>query len=192
MEKDNDLETFLILIVDDEPKNIQLLGSILKSNGYQVEFATDGEKALDWLFTKAFDLVLLDVMMPGISGFEVCQRMKADKRIMHIPVVFLTAKTETEDIVKGFEVGGTDYVTKPFRTPELLARIKTHVEIKTLRGLIPVCAHCKRVRDDDGFWKQIESYIEQHSNAHFSHGVCEDCARELYGHQRWYKEKKNN
>nr|WP_320189874.1 response regulator [uncultured Desulfobacter sp.] len=186
-----ELEGFSILIVDDEPKNIQLLGSILKQNGYQVEFATDGEKALDWLNNKNFDLVMLDVMMPGLNGYEVCERIKANKQMMHIPVIFLTAKTETEDIVKGFEVGGTDYITKPFRTPELLARVKTHVEIKTLRGLIPICASCKKVRDDDeGLWQKLEAYIEKYSYAHFSHGLCEECFEKLYSHQPWYNRSK--
>lgn len=180
-------ERFSILIVDDEPRNIQILGTILKKNGYQVEFATDGRKALDWLNSKNFDLVMLDVMMPGLDGYEVCERIKANTRMMHIPVIFLTAKTETEDIVKGFEAGGTDYITKPFKAAELLARVKTHVEIKTLRGLIPICAHCKKIRDDDkGMWKQLEAYIEKHSYAHFSHGLCEECAETLYGHQPWF------
>ena len=159
----------------------------MRSNGYDVEFATDGEKALDWMNNKNFDLVLLDIMMPGLSGYEVCKRMKADRRKSHIPVIFLTARTETDDIVKAFDVGGADYVAKPFKTPELLARIKTQVEIKILRGLIPICANCKKIRDEEGLWKEIEVYIERHSNAQCSHGICDECFEKLYGSQEWYK-----
>lgn len=190
MNNNSNEKRFSILIVDDEPKNIQLLGSILKGNDYDVEFATDGGKALEWMDDKDFDLVLLDIMMPGLNGYEVCERIRADKRKSHVPVIFLTAKTETDDIVKAFAVGGTDYVTKPFKTPELLARIKTHVEIKTLRGLIPICASCRKVRDEEGLWQQMESYIERHTNAFFSHGICHECAEKLYGDRKWFRKMK--
>jgi DNA-binding response OmpR family regulator len=190
MATDNGCGAFSILIVDDEPKNIQLLGNILKTNGYDVEFATDGETALDWLKARGFDLVLLDIMMPGLNGYEVCEKIKADKRIAHIPVIFLTAKTETEDVVKAFDAGGVDYVSKPFKTPELLARIRTHIEIKTLRALIPICSSCGNVRDEKGLWKRLESYVEQYSETKFSHSLCEKCADELYGNMAWYKKRK--
>lgn len=180
---------FSILIVDDEPNNIQLLGSLLKENGYEVEFALNGEKAMNWLRSRPFDLVLLDVMMPGINGYEVCRQIKDDFLLRHIPIIFLTAKSEIDDIVEGFEAGGADYITKPFKSPELLARVKLHMEIKTLRGLIPICSKCKNVRNDTGTWERIESYIQSRSPALFSHGLCPDCAERLYGHEVWYKKK---
>ncbi len=186
----NDIKPFLILIVDDEPRNIQMLGSILKSNGYRTEFATNGEKALDWLKHKEFDLILLDIMMPGMDGYEVCKKIKANKYISHIPIIFLSAKTESEDIVNAFSAGGTDYVTKPFNTPELLARIKTHVEIKTLRGLIPICVNCKKLKNKEGVWQQIEAYFHAHTDALLSHGLCHECAEKLYGSEQWYKDRK--
>lgn len=178
---------FSILIVDDEPKNIQLLGSLLREKGYLVEFALDGARALSWLDAKPFDLVLLDIMMPGMDGYEVCRRIKENLGTRHIPVIFLTAKTEIEDIVKGFEVGGTDYVTKPFKSPELLARVKVRVEMKLLRGLIPICAKCKSVRDDKGSWERIEAYIQSRSQALFTHSLCPHCAEAMYGKEPWYK-----
>lgn len=178
---------FSILIVDDEPNNIQLLGSLLRENNYEVEFALNGEKALKWLQSKPFDLVLLDVMMPGTNGFDVCRQIKADLSLRHIPIIFLTAKSEIDDIVEGFEAGGADYITKPFKSPELLARVKLHVEIKTLRGLIPICSKCKNVRNDKGAWERIESYIQSRSPALFSHGLCPDCAERLYGQEAWFK-----
>ena len=181
---------FSILIVDDEAKNVQLLGNLLMENGYDVEFAMDGEKALEWIRSRPFDLVLLDIMMPGMDGYTVCAKLKKDKTKQHIPVIFLTAKTRTEDIVKGFEVGCSDYISKPFRTPELLARVKKEVELKVLRGLIPICANCKDIRDDQGTWNKIEVYIEKHSSALFSHGMCPKCIKELYGNEDWYKKNR--
>ncbi len=181
---------FSILIVDDEPKNIQLLGNLLKDNQYKVEFATSGEEAIDWIYNYSFDLVLLDIMMPGMSGYDVCRTIKSDSTKKHIPIIFLTAKADSEDIVKGFEVGGSDYITKPFQSLELLARIKVHVEIKTLRGLIPICSKCKDIRDDKGAWEKIEVYVQQYSEALFSHGICPKCMDELYGNEAWYKAMK--
>jgi len=131
-------------------------------------------------------------MMPEMDGYEVCVKLKSDKRYKHIPVIFLTAKAETEDIVKGFEVGGVDYVTKPFIAAELLARVKTHVEIKTLKGLLPICAKCKKIRDEEGFWSQMESYFKKHTDADFTHGICEDCADELYKDTNWYQKGKSS
>ncbi len=190
----NDLPTpaFAILIVDDEPRNIQLLGSLLKEHNYEVEFAMNGLQALEWTANKQFDLILLDIMMPEMDGYEVCKKLKANSANRHIPVIFLTAKTETEDIVRGFEVGGSDYITKPFRPPELLARVKVQVEIKMLRGLLPICANCKNIRDDQGAWNQIEAYLEKHSTALFSHSMCPHCVDKFYGDQTWYKKLRKN
>ncbi len=179
--------SFSVLIVDDEPKNIQLLGSLLKENKYDVEFALNGEKALEWTINKPFDLILLDIMMPEMDGYAVCEKLKSKQQTKHIPIIFLTAKTETEDIVKGFEVGGSDYITKPFKAPELLARLKMHVEMKILRGLLPICANCKKIRDDKGTWNEVEVYVQEHSAALFSHGMCSNCLEKLYGDQAWYK-----
>lgn len=189
MTKEQNKEFFSILIVDDEPKNIQLLGNLLEENGYDIEFAMDGEGAIKWLEKKNFDLILLDIMMPGMDGFELCEKIKNNISLMHIPIIFLTAKTDTEDILKAFEMGGSDYVTKPFRPLELLARVKQQVEMKTLRGLIPICANCKSIRDDKGAWSQIEAYIQEHSAALFSHGMCPTCMEQLYGEQDWFKNK---
>lgn len=183
---------FSILIVDDEPKNIQLLANILSNYGYEIEFAMNGEEALNWVASRNFDLILLDVMMPGMDGFEVCRKIKGTAATAHMTVIFLTAKTDSEDIVQGFESGGSDYITKPFKTPELLARIKLHVEMKILRGFIPICASCKNIRDTDGGWNQLETYIQEHSLALFSHGLCPDCTEQLYGDQEWFKKNNNS
>ena len=125
-----DLKNAEILIVDDNPKNLQVLSNILVQQGYSIEFATDGYQAIDWMENKPFDLILLDVMMPEIDGFEVCQKLKKKKEFNGIPIIFLTAKTDKESIIKGFESGGQDYITKPFDSHELLARVETHLILK--------------------------------------------------------------
>jgi sigma-B regulation protein RsbU (phosphoserine phosphatase) len=122
-----------ILIVDDTPSNIQILANILKDKGYQLSIATNGKQALEVLGKIRPDLILLDVMMPELDGFETCKRIKSDAGLRDIPVIFLTAKAETSDIVTGFEVGAVDYVGKPFNAHELLARINTHLIIDQLR-----------------------------------------------------------
>lgn len=179
----------MILIVDDKPQNLQFLGNLLTQEGYEPAAVLSGRQALDFLQTTLPDLILLDIMMPELNGFEVCRRMKKDMRTRHVPVIFLTALTDTEDVVKGFEEGGVDYVTKPFRAAELLARIKTHIELKTLRGMLPICAKCKSIRDDEGFWNEIADYLQTHSEVLFTHSLCPACCKELYGDQDWYTDE---
>jgi class 3 adenylate cyclase len=122
-----------ILIVEDAPANIQTLTAILKEKGYQISVATNGKQALEVLARVQPDLILLDVMMPEMDGFETCRRLKAAGQWRQIPVIFLTSKTETTDIVQGFELGAVDYVAKPFNAHELLARVNTHLTMDELR-----------------------------------------------------------
>jgi adenylate cyclase len=122
-----------ILVVEDAPANIQVLSATLKEKGYQVSVATSGQKALELVTRLRPDLILLDVMMPDIDGFETCRRLKASAATNDIPVIFLTARTDTADIVRGFELGAVDYVAKPFNAHELLARVNTHLTIDRLR-----------------------------------------------------------
>ncbi|MBF0496540.1 MAG: response regulator [Deltaproteobacteria bacterium] len=199
-EKKNERKS-LILIVDDVPMNLQVLGNILSQENYQIAVATNGRQALSLTENVTPDLILLDVVMPEVDGFEVCRILKSDDRTADIPIIFLTAKSESEDIVKGFELGAVDYLTKPFSTPELLARVRTHLElkkskdlqneliarlkdaltqVKQLTGLIPICSHCKRIRDDAGYWQQVEAYIARYSEAQFSHSICPECLDTYY------------
>ncbi len=122
----------LVLIVDDVPKNIQLLGNILNNEGYDIIIAENGKEALERISDVLPDIILLDIMMPEMDGYETCKRLKENDRTRDIPVIFLTAKTEMEDIVKGFNAGSVDYVTKPFNSKELMARVKTHITLKKL------------------------------------------------------------
>jgi len=117
-----------ILIVDDVLENIQVAMNILKEDSYDFSFAMSGDEALKLIKENQFDLILLDIMMPGIDGFEVCRRIKEDELFQDIPIIFLTAKSDIDSIAKSFEVGGIDYIVKPFHALELLARVKTHME----------------------------------------------------------------
>jgi DNA-binding response OmpR family regulator len=117
----------VVLIVDDVPENLAVLSDALDEAGHTVLVATDGASALERLLLVMPDLILLDAVMPGIDGFETCRRMKLMDSARDVPVVFMTGLTETEHVVRGFEVGGIDYVTKPIRPAEVLARISTHV-----------------------------------------------------------------
>ncbi len=122
-----------ILVVDDVTKNLQVVGSMLRNAGYEVMPTTSGAQALERVRVQLPDLILLDLMMPEMDGLEVCKRLKADAALRQIPVIFLTASNEMEHLVQGFEVGAVDYVTKPFNPPELLARVRTHVELRQAR-----------------------------------------------------------
>jgi adenylate cyclase len=121
-----------ILIIDDAPANIQTISTILKERGYNLNIATNGRQGLDALERIRPDLILLDIMMPEMDGFETCRRIKASTAWREIPIIFLTAKTDTADIVRAFELGAVDYVAKPFNAHELLARVNTHLTLDHL------------------------------------------------------------
>ncbi|PWC46670.1 diguanylate cyclase [Azospirillum sp. TSA6c] len=124
-----------ILVVDDIPSNVHVLSRILKDD-YDIYFATDGEKALDLVQARMPDLVLLDIMMPGMDGFEVCRRIKADPAIHDIPVIFISAKSEVEDETRGLEVGAIDFITKPISPPIVKARVRNHLLLKRQTDLL--------------------------------------------------------
>lgn len=168
---------------------------------YLVAVATHGAMVFEVIAKRRPDIILLDVMMPEIDGYEVCRRLKASLDTKEIPIIFLTAKTETEDIVKGFDLGAADFITKPFRAKELLARVQTHntltrlqqnlkrknkeledalANIKTLSGLLPICSYCKRIRNASGAWEYIEQFIRSHTTADFTHSICPECSREHF------------
>jgi len=190
-----------ILIIDDHPATRKLLGEILGSL-YNVLLASNGQEALDVVRDNPLiDLILLDIIMPGMNGYEVCQRLKEDKQTLDIPVVFLTVMEEDHNEARGFAVGVTDYIIKPISRLRLLARVKNQLalrqkqremeiknrelqaaldQIKTLQGILPICSFCKQIRNDQGAWQRLEEYIQHHSEAEFSHGVCPKCAQKHY------------
>ena len=127
---------FNILIVDDVIENIQVAMNILKEDSYNFSYAKSGEDALSLLKENSFDLVLLDIMMPGIDGYEVCRRLQKDSKYFDVPIIFLTAKADTDSMAQGFDVGGVDYIIKPFHANELLARVKTHLELYKAKQIL--------------------------------------------------------
>ena len=211
-----------ILVIDDQIANLEVIQECLAVEGFTVLVAQDGASGLEQASYAQPDLILLDVMMPSMDGFETCRRLKTAEQTSAIPVIFMTVLDDISDKVSGFAVGGVDYITKPFQLAEVLARVRTHVtlrdlqrqlaaqnaqlrqeiaerkraesereqlivelqaalaNIKTLRGLLPICASCKQIRDDRGYWTEVEVYIRDHTEVEFSHGLCPDCAKKLY------------
>jgi CheY-like chemotaxis protein len=177
----------LVLIVDDLQSNIKVVGETLKIDGYRITAATSGKQAIHLCQKLKPDLILMDVMMPEMNGYETCKEIKKLKNCTDIPIIFLTAKNNTEDLVEAFDAGGVDFITKPFKALELLARVKLHIEllhakreIKTLKGFLPVCASCKSIRDDSGDWVTLERYLQIHTDVELTHGLCPKCLKDLY------------
>lgn len=125
-----------VLIIDDTPDNIQVLASILSEKNVSLSYASSGQKALAAIHENLPDLILLDITMPGMDGFQVCKELKSHPKTAEIPVIFLTARVEPEDVLKGFQMGAVDYVTKPFNAQELVSRVYTHLELKHSKDLI--------------------------------------------------------
>lgn len=190
----------VILVVDDVTENVQVLGDLL-SKQYEIYFALDGNQALEQARRVKPDLILLDVMMPVMDGYEVCRRLKESEEFREIPVIFISALDQPEHESQGLELGAVDYITKPFNSKLVLIRVQNHLKmkfqhdqllaraieledalakIKILSGIIPICSSCKKIRDDAGYWQQVEEYISRYSEAVFSHGICNDCAKKLY------------
>ena len=128
-----------ILVIDDNPSNIDFLLGLL--TGYDISAAVDGERALDQIAQEMPDLILLDVSMPGMDGYEVCSIIKSNPKTKDIPVLFLSANTDAESVIKGFDAGGVDYITKPYRPREVLARVETHLKLKQLRDELEKLAY---------------------------------------------------
>jgi DNA-binding response OmpR family regulator/DNA-binding CsgD family transcriptional regulator len=126
----------LILIVDDSVTNLQVLGSMLRDNGYKTAVAEDGEAALVFVRRRKPDLILLDIAMPGLDGFEVCARLTEDPDLASIPVIFLSVRTETSEKVRAFKCGGVDYITKPFQREEVVARIDAHLQLQKTKKML--------------------------------------------------------
>jgi len=190
-----------ILIAEDDPVSRRVLEATLLKWGYQVATTSNGTEA--WEALNAPDaprLAILDWMMPGIDGVEICRRarLRADPGPLHI--ILLTARGRKEDVIAGLQAGADDYVTKPFDQEELKARVQVGLRIvdlqtmlaarvaeleealtrvRQLRGLLPICSYCKKVRDDSNYWQQVEQYVSTHADVQFSHGICPDCYRKV-------------
>jgi phosphoserine phosphatase RsbU/P len=172
-----------ILIADDDRLSTTMLGRTLDQWGFEVIVAHDGAAAWEAIVAeKPPALAILDWMMPQIDGIDLCRRVRATALRSPVYLILLTARNSRADLVAGLEAGADDYLTKPFDPDELRARI--HVgrrtlaliaNIKRLTGLLPICSYCKRIRSDHDYWEQVESYITEHTDALFTHGVCPSC-----------------
>ena len=191
-----------ILVVDDDPDVLFATARIIQQAGYQVFKASTGRECLLKAKENKPDLILLDVVMPDVNGIELCRQIKADSLFESTFVVLVSgSKTASEEQADGLDIGADGYIIRPIPNRELLARVNALVrilvaererdrlivelkealaKIKTLQGLLPICSYCKKIRDDKGYWNQIERYIGERSDTQFSHGICPECAEKYY------------
>ncbi len=189
-----------VLLAEDELVSRCLLEAAVAGWGYEVVTAEDGNRAWELLQgPEAPRLAVLDWMMPGLTGVEVCRRLRDLPGSQASYVLLLTSRDAPEDVVAGLDSGASDYLTKPFNRQELQARLRVGrrivelqqsladrvrqleqalAQVRELQGLLPICCYCKKVRNDDNYWQQVEHYLAEHSSVRFSHGICPDCVRE--------------
>ncbi|MGI9069273.1 MAG: response regulator transcription factor [Pyrinomonadaceae bacterium] len=190
-----------ILIAEDDPVSRRVLEATLEKFGYEVVVAADGAEA--WAVLQCHNapsLAILDWMMPELDGVEICRRLRGIPNATPPYLILLTAKFGKENVVAGLDAGANDYLTKPFDRAELRARVRVGAQVlelqtnlaarvseledalaqvKQLQGLLPICSYCKKIRDEQNFWQRIDSYITDHADVQFSHGICPDCYREV-------------
>ena len=187
-----------ILIAEDEPLSRRLLQHVLTEHGHEVIVTADGSQAWEVLQSDdAPHLAVVDWMMPGLTGLQLCNLVHEAPDADLKYLILLTAKGEKAGIVRGLAAGANDYVTKPFDKDELRARVDVGVRmiqlqirladriselqealahVNQLKGIIPICAQCKKIRDDQNYWQRVEKYIAKNVDAKFTHGLCPDCA----------------
>jgi phosphoserine phosphatase RsbU/P len=185
-----------ILIADDDPVSRRVLEITLRRWEYDVVVTVDGPSAWYALQHERVALALLDWMMPGFDGLELCRKIRATPALANLYVILVTARASKADVVAGLDGGADDYVTKPFDREELRARLQvgrrilslqhrlgeqvrelqdTLAQVKQLQGLLPICSYCKKIRDDSNYWQQVETYVAERSAARFSHSICPTC-----------------
>lgn len=186
-----------VVIAEDDAVSRRILETLLHNWGYEVTTTLDGAAAWDVLREPdAPSLVILDIMMPGIDGLELCRRLRQSQASIPPYIILLTATQGVKEIVKGIEAGADDYLTKPYDRDELRVRVQVGARIielqtklaervaelevaldhvKQLQGILPICSYCKKIRNDRNYWQNVESYVSDHSQAEFSHGICPSC-----------------
>jgi phosphoserine phosphatase RsbU/P len=186
-----------LVVADDDPVTRRLLEGLLSKLGFQVVLAKDGIEALAILTGEdPPPLAILDWMMPGMTGIDVCRKLRHRASSGPTYVLIVTSREQTEDLVAALDAGADDYVTKPFQVEELKARVGVGLRVATLQrrladrvtelehalahvtrlqGLLPICMYCKKIRNDQNYWTQVETYVSDHSGARFSHSICPDC-----------------
>ena len=244
MEMNRELNlNIVILIAEDSHTQAAHLKHTLEKYNYKVVVTYDGKEAYKNIKQNKPTIVISDVLMPGIDGYELCKRIKSDRQLRHIPVILPTQLSDPKDIIRGLECEADHFITKPYNEDFLLSHIqyvlvnkelwksavaemgieiffagqkhfvtsdrmqildllfstyeavlhknneleKANTELKKsletiqrLKGLIPICSHCKKIRNDDGYWQQLEVFFREHSDAEFTHGLCPDCEKEVY------------
>jgi DNA-binding response OmpR family regulator len=197
-----------VLVADDDPEVLLMTSEILSRAGYDVIQASTGKECLESAVSQHPDLVLLDVVLPDVTGMKVCRQIKTDPALRDIFVILVSGVRVSSDFqTDGLNVGADGYIVKPIPNRELVARVQSMerikraeqallerekeqtrlieelkealAEVKTLKGFIPICASCKKIRDDKGYWSQLEAYISEHTGAEFSHSLCPDCEKEF-------------
>lgn len=193
----------LVLIVDDSAPTRVAFARILERAGFEVKTAPDGEAGLAAARNARPDLILTDSVMPKVDGPELCRRIKADPELRSTLVVVCSAsRTSSAEQADGLDAGADGYIAQPISNREFVSRVKSMMrikqaederdrliaelqdalaQVKALSGIIPICMHCKNIRDDQGYWNRLEQFITEHSEAQFSHGLCPSCAEEHYG-----------
>jgi phosphoserine phosphatase RsbU/P len=185
-----------VLVADDEPMGALMLSRSLERWGLEVVVTNDGEEAWRMIQNGGIKMAILDWMMPGADGPELCRRIRKDEHHAHMHLILLTARNSRADVVAGLDAGADDYLIKPFDPEELRARVHVGIRVLTLQdrladrvaelqealtnvkqlsGLLPICSYCKRIRGDENYWERVESYITEHTDAKFSHGICPEC-----------------
>jgi len=191
-----ELNRVKLLIAEDDPTSLMLVTALARKWNYEAVTVTDGLEAWRALEADGLPLAILDRQMPGLDGLEICRRVRASPKLASTYLILVTSEGAREEIVKGLEAGADDYVTKPFHPEELRARIEVGVrlislqarlaervktleealaQVKRLEGLIPMCAWCKKIRNDQDYWQDVSSYLTERSEARFTHAICKDC-----------------
>ncbi len=171
-----------ILAVEDDPVSRRILTATLERLGHEVTVAGDGQEAWTQFATAPAEVVITDWMMPRMDGIELTRRIRARGGERYAYIMMLTALRGRTSYLDGMAAGADDFVTKPFDKEELQARLRVaervlglQREVKQLQGLLPICAYCKRIRDEADAWSQVEEYVGRRTDAQFSHGICPDC-----------------
>ncbi len=171
-----------VLLVEDEPMARQRAASLLARQGHEAVVAGDGLEAWDLWRGGRYDAVLTDWVMPGLDGLELCRRIRAERRPGYSCVLVQTVRSGRTNFLAAMEAGADDFLEKPLDADALAARLRVaariqglYQELNQLRGLIPICSYCKKVRSDGNYWQQVEAYVAARSEALFSHTICPDC-----------------
>ena len=175
-----------ILVVDDDPTLRFILEGTLTKLGHHVTITRDGLEALRFFEKGIVPLVISDMLMPVMDGLELCRRIRQANRSHYTYVILLTMVQGKAGYLDGMQAGADDFLTKPFDKDMLVARLavaerilKLQLQVKHLAGMLPICSRCKKVRDDQNYWHQVESYIAQYTDATFTHSYCPDCFKNL-------------